>query len=206
MNIINFTKEKVAEAGSQTAVARKTGVSQGTITKICNGDTTPELGTIYKIAAAYGIPLSYFVSDKPEPYGCNTDTPDQRVIRRFPVISQVSAGAGTGFCWGCKAIDYIDGPVDLNDQDAFAMKVKGDSMAPKYTEGMYVYATTSSRESIVNGDYVVVKLHNSELLLKRYRRTNGTIILESINQSYDPILVTEQDIIDIAKVTHSKER
>jgi transcriptional regulator with XRE-family HTH domain len=58
MDIIKFIKEKVLEAGSQTAVARKTGVSQGTIAKICNGDTNPELGTIYKISSAYGIPPS----------------------------------------------------------------------------------------------------------------------------------------------------
>ena len=61
---MNFIKEKVKEAGSQTGVARKTGVSQGTITKICNGDTNPELGTIYKIAQAYGLNPAVFLQQQ----------------------------------------------------------------------------------------------------------------------------------------------
>lgn len=60
MKIIDFLNKKVLEAGTQTAVSRKTGVSQGTITKILNGDTNPELATIAKIAAAYGISLIEF--------------------------------------------------------------------------------------------------------------------------------------------------
>ena len=59
-----FIIKKVEEAGSQTVVARKTGVSQGTSAKICNGDTTPELGTIHKIAKAYNLPLGYFLEDQ----------------------------------------------------------------------------------------------------------------------------------------------
>lgn len=58
MKIIDFLKEKVAEVGTQSAVARKTGVSHGTINKILSGDTRPELDTIRKIAAAYCIDLS----------------------------------------------------------------------------------------------------------------------------------------------------
>jgi len=60
MKAIEFIKKKVIDAGSQTAVARKTGVSQGTIAKIISGDSKPELGTIKKIADAYGLPLSFF--------------------------------------------------------------------------------------------------------------------------------------------------
>jgi transcriptional regulator with XRE-family HTH domain len=60
MKIIEFIKTKVQEEGSQTAVSRKTGVSQGTIAKILNGDTTPELETLKKIAAGYKVPLALF--------------------------------------------------------------------------------------------------------------------------------------------------
>ena len=69
MKILDFLKNKVAEAGTQTAVARKTGVSQGTITKIINEDTKPELSTIRKIAEAYGIPLTEFEEIAPYPHG-----------------------------------------------------------------------------------------------------------------------------------------
>lgn len=60
MKIIDFLKEKVTEVGTQSAVARKTGVSHGTINKILSGDTKPELDTIRKIASAYCVDLSAF--------------------------------------------------------------------------------------------------------------------------------------------------
>lgn len=67
MKIAEFIKQKVAEAGTQTAVSRLTGVSQGTITKILSGDTTPELETIKKIATAYRVPITNF--DEVAPHG-----------------------------------------------------------------------------------------------------------------------------------------
>jgi transcriptional regulator with XRE-family HTH domain len=66
MNTRYFITKQVGILGSQTAVARKTGVSQGTINKIVHGDTQSDIGTIIKIARAYNIPLSEFLSDAPE--------------------------------------------------------------------------------------------------------------------------------------------
>jgi transcriptional regulator with XRE-family HTH domain len=63
MRIISFLENKIAEAGSQTAVSRKTGVSQGTLSKIILGDTKPTLETIQKIATAYNLPVSTFIDD-----------------------------------------------------------------------------------------------------------------------------------------------
>lgn len=88
MKIKEFIEMKVKESGTQTAVSRKTGVSQGTIAKICSGDTNPEIGTIYKIAAAYGInPATFiqaelptpYVKEEPPPYAASL-TDDQRAI------------------------------------------------------------------------------------------------------------------------------
>lgn len=60
MKIADFIKQKVVEEGTQTAVSRRTGVSQGTITKILSGDTSPELATMLKIANSYGVPIYTF--------------------------------------------------------------------------------------------------------------------------------------------------
>jgi transcriptional regulator with XRE-family HTH domain len=63
MKLVEFLKTKVQEEGTLTAVSRKTGVSQGTISKILSGDTKPELPTIQKICKAYNVPLLDFVSE-----------------------------------------------------------------------------------------------------------------------------------------------
>lgn len=208
MDIIKFIKEKVAEAGSQTTISRKTGVSQGTIAKICNGDTNPELGTINKVASAYGLPLSYFLGENKGPvFGIGIDDITNKPVsrRRFPIISNVNGGAGTGVYWVNETqCDYISGPDDLTDPAAFAMRVVGESMAPKYTEGMIVYASPAAE--IINGDFVVVQLQNHERIVKRYQRHGETIILESLNTAFAPVVVNHYEIVHIAKVTHSKEK
>jgi len=65
MRVIEFIKQKVAECGSQSAVSRKIGVSQPTINRYCMGDAEPNIDTIYKIAAAYGINPASFLQDTP---------------------------------------------------------------------------------------------------------------------------------------------
>ena len=143
MDIIKFIKEKVLEAGSQTAVARKTGVSQGTIAKICNGDTNPELGTIYKISSAYGIPPSRFLG--------NTDAvPGQFEAPAFermaPVVSLAQAG-DNGYWVGpypeTHGMDRVPYPSSIKDPNAFAVRVTGNSMIPRYYAGEIVICDTT---------------------------------------------------------------
>lgn len=204
MRVRDFIESKVRESGSQTAVSRKTGVSQGTIAKICSGDTTANIETIMKIASAYGVTFASFFNENPPEYASPTDTHPASTERRFPLVSNVNGGHGEGVCWENSGADYITGPADLTDPDAFAMRVTGDSMAPKYTDGMIVYASPAAE--ITNGCFVVVQLDNGERLVKRYRRTNGTIMLESLNPTFEPLIMGEYEIKKIARVTHSKEK
>ena len=55
MKVIDFIREKVKECGSQSAVARKCGISQALVNKMMHDYYEVQIGTIYKIAAAYGI-------------------------------------------------------------------------------------------------------------------------------------------------------
>lgn len=204
MKMRDFIEAKVAECGSQTAVSRKTGVSQGTIAKICSGDTTASIETIMKIASAYGVTFASFFKDGPPEYVGQQTTYPASTERRFPLVSNVNGGHGAGVCWETTESDYITGPADLTDPGAFAMRVVGDSMAPKYTDGMIVYASPAAE--ITNGCFVVAQLDNGERMVKRYRRTNGTIILESLNPTIEPLILGEYEIKKMARVTHSKEK
>jgi transcriptional regulator with XRE-family HTH domain len=67
MDAKEFIKSKVLSGISQTDIARKCGISNGTITKILYSETKLTLDTIKKIAIAYGLPLSYFLEDYADP-------------------------------------------------------------------------------------------------------------------------------------------
>lgn len=60
----DFIRKQVEECGSQTAVARRIKVAAPSINRYCSGDSTPNMETILKIAAAYGKPLSFFTGEE----------------------------------------------------------------------------------------------------------------------------------------------
>ena len=204
MNVIDFIRNKVSECGSQSAVARKCGISQALVNKMMHDHYDVQINTIMKIASAYGIAFASFFKDGPPEYVGQTAIHEAQTDRRFPLVSNVNGGHGAGVCWENSGNDYITGPADLTDPGAFAMRVVGDSMAPKYTDGMIVYASPAAE--ITNGCFVVAQLDNGERMVKRYRRTNGTIILESLNPTIEPLILDQYEIKKMARVTHSKEK
>ncbi len=75
----------------------------------------------------------------------------------------------------------ISFPVD----QAFLLRAKGDSMAPKINEGdLVVVQKTNSG----NSGEIVVCVNNSEVLIKKIIYEGKQIILESLNSSYSPFL------------------
>ena len=85
MKVIDYIRQKVKECGSQSAVARKCGISQALVNKMMYDYYDVQVGTIYKIAAAYGINPAVFiqseiplVSEHPESYQILSD--DEQAI------------------------------------------------------------------------------------------------------------------------------
>ena len=87
MDIRDLVKERVAAGDKQVEIAKKTGVSQGTIYKLLYTDSKPTLDIIVKIARAYDKPLSLYVADENIPYvGQNESTltaKEKRLLSAF---------------------------------------------------------------------------------------------------------------------------
>ena len=71
-------------------------------------------------------------------------------------------------------------------------------MIPRYYPGETVIVDTT--KEVVNNDDVVVRLSDGRVMVKRYRRTNGTVLLESYNPAEDPIVVSPEEIKRCYKV------
>jgi transcriptional regulator with XRE-family HTH domain len=52
----------------QSALARKTGVSQPTISRILKGSGTPELGNVTKLAVEFGVTVEWLLSEREPKY------------------------------------------------------------------------------------------------------------------------------------------
>lgn len=89
--------------------------------------------------------------------------------RRIPLISCVQAGAMTEaidpYSVG-DAFDWLLTDLELS-QNAFAVRIKGDSMLPEFREGDTVIIDPAV--SPLPGDYVVAKNGENEATFKKYR-------------------------------------
>ena len=113
----------------------------------------------------------------------------RRPLCCVPVVSWARAGASS-FNYGDLS-EQIDERVetDCRDENAYALIVEGDSLAPRFLAGDVVICAPNSEAR--NGDFVVARLRESGgVLFKRFKRTgrNGEIVrLESMNKDYDAV-------------------
>src|SRR5438132_9185821 len=102
--------------------------------------------------------------------------------RAIPLIGFGQAGSGGyfddgGFPAG-KGWDEIAFPA-VNDENAYALEISGNSMVPAYRDGAIIIVSPSA--SIRRGDRVVVRTRDGEVMVKELkRRTSKSIELRSI--------------------------
>lgn len=125
----------------------------------------------------------------PKDYQILADTPDKK-ITYLNLYGLASCGK-KGSVLNGDPIDRI--PISSQilgfpSSDAFMVKAKGNSMLPKIHEGDLVIAKKS--KNATNGN-IVVCVNNGEALIKKVHKENGNTILTSLNQSFSPILASD---------------
>jgi len=132
-----------------------------------------------------------------ERIGANVEEP-LPLARQIPVINNVTAGVPTEFTDldypASVADEYIASP-DVNDPDAFAARVVGDSMAPEYREGEIV-VFSPALPTPTGSDCFVRLVRDNEVTFKRvYVEDDGEHIrLQPLNSEYPPRTVHREDI------------
>lgn len=130
-------------------------------------------------------------------YPENVDGP-LPLARQIPVINQVAAGYPSEFTDldypASVADEYIACP-DVNDPDAFAARVVGDSMQPEYYEGEIV-VFSPALPTPAGCDCFVRLVRDNEVTFKRvYFDDEGeTIRLQPLNSAYPPRSVDREDV------------
>lgn len=79
------------------------------------------------------------------------------------------------------------------DQNAYALRVKGDSMRPRIKPGEFV--VIEPNHAVVPGDEVMVKTKDGRSMVKLLgSRRNGLVELLSINEDHRPITLDEAQV------------
>lgn len=126
-----------------------------------------------------------------------------------PIINKVAAGYPNDF----EDLDYPVGIADdyvrcpdLHDPNAFAVRVVGDSMEPKYTEGNIVVFSPAAE--VHNGDDCFVRFTMPhETTFKRvFFESDNKVRLQPRNENYSPIIIDGKRINGLYKAVIKYER
>ena len=180
---------------SASALAKRAGLDPTTFNpskrKAVDGrHRWPSTESIAKVLDATGTDLAAF-------FGFDASTQREGPFRRVPLLGLAQAGAGGFFDDGGFPVgqgwDQIRFP-KVDDENAYALEVTGDSMEPLYRDGDILIVSPNSAPR--KGDRMVLRTTDGEVMAKiLVRRTAKTVELASFNPAH-PNLVFPIDRID----------
>lgn len=113
-------------------------------------------------------------------------------VAPVPLLGAVKAG------YNYLAQENWIGTVDVetslvgDGKNYFALKVKGDSMAPVFIEDDIVII--KKQNDCENNEFAVVIINGDEGTLKKIKKTDNGIILQPLNPAYGPVMYTKEEM------------
>lgn len=149
-----------------------------------NGKTYPRIDKIELMARHWGVEKADLVE------------PPRQKKNKFiiPVLGKVAAG------YPIEAVENIIDYEEISETMArqgefFALRIQGDSMQPKFSEGDVVIVR--KQETVDNGDIAIIMVNSDEATIKKIQRFDGGINLIPTNPAYNIITYTNKEIIDL---------
>lgn len=198
-----------------TALRKAMGVSYQAVKRVLDGKTGAfSAENNSKAAQVLGVDSDWLASGeglavvptrKPsEPSNVEAGPNTLRPVQLVPVVGEVKGGDDGYFEELQYPVGHGEGTVPywVRDPHAYALRVKGDSMSPRFRAGEFVVITPSIEAQ--PGNDVVVLLHNGKKLLKQlgWDRVDA-IQLTSINNGYAPMTIERSEISKIHRVAGS---
>ncbi|NWC92654.1 MULTISPECIES: LexA family transcriptional regulator [unclassified Pseudomonas] len=182
--------EMAARGWSEGEMARRTGLKQPTVHRIVAGESkSPKRENIEKIAKALRLPSKWLWDGGPRPESSLND--ESNVVSGPPITTPArridimgTAQMGPDGHW--VGLEDAGGFVETwsRDSDAYALLLRGDSMAPAIRSGWIAVCEPNHR--LVPGEYVMVTTTDGQSMVKELLFHNEKeVSLMSINAAYE---------------------
>lgn len=170
---------------TQAELAARAGIKQASVSEIERGITRTS-GHIVKLANICGVDPSWLSEGVGQMSGGDTSNvepgpPITSKARRIEIVGIAQLGPD-GYWIG---LDGKDGWVETysRDEDAYALRLKGDSMSPAIRNGWIAVCEPNHRR--VPGEYVMVTTKDGQSMVKELLFENDEgVSLMSVNAAY----------------------
>lgn len=175
----------------QVDLVHKTNLDKTLINKYLAGIMKAKQDKLTILADALNVNEVWLMGyDVPMDRNIKTDKLGNPVVS-IPILGEVKAG------FNYLAQENWIGTIDLDEKIAgtgefFALEVKGDSMIPIFFEGDTVIIR--KQNDCENNQVAVVIVNGDEGTLKKVKKTDEGIILQSFNPAYTPVMYTNKEI------------
>ena len=168
---------------TQEEVGKKVGKSKSTIQRYETGNVSKlDNETIAQLAEAVRVSPIYLM-------GWTEVNPVNTV--KIPILGEIACG--DPIIAEDNIIDYQTRIADdLPKGELFYLKAKGNSMSPDIKSGALVLCR--QQPDVENGEIAAVLVNgNTEATLKKVRKIKDSILLEPINDEYEPYIVNKDN-------------
>ncbi len=184
----------------QATLAAKIDIATRTVQRWEKGDQVPDSNYLMRIVKVTGVAAHWLLAGKGDMV--STEQQMSKVIplpvNRYkkvelvslPLLASVPAGALSQRFHSDHADRYVT--VDnVRDPNAFALEVKGNSMAPRIENGDIIIVTP--KLEVRSGDICVVRVEEEDTV-KRVKIDEQFVHLIPLNPEYEPMVVRKRDV------------
>lgn len=170
----------------QTEICNTLGIKMPTFSDWVNAKTYPRIDKIELMANYFGISKADLVENR------TTSLSDKKGVT-IKVLGRVAAGIPI------EAVEDIIDTEEISEDMAhtgefFGLQIHGDSMEPRMYEGDVVIVR--QQDDAESGDIVIAVVNGNDATCKRLMKYAGGISLLSLNSKYDPMMYSNQEIIE----------
>lgn len=187
----NLNKILNAIGMSPVELSKDSGVSKSALNHYLKGDLVPSQENAEKMAAVLNVNPLWLMGIQKNMISDQPVVSDGAV--QIKVLGRVAAGIPIE-----AVTEYIDTeeiPAKMAQSgDYFGLQIHGDSMEPRMRDGDVVIVR--KQDDAENGDIVIAMVNGSDATCKRLTKYAGGIGLISLNPNYDPMMFTDQEIVD----------